>query len=64
VEHDQQQRGQRRGARHGVRRRRVHADAPGSVRRPSHYFPVHAATAHAMAGAATLTTLLLIVFHG
>lgn len=41
-----------------------HADAPGSVRRPSLYFPVHAATAHAMAGAATLTTLLLIVFHG
>lgn len=40
-----------------------HADVPGSVRRPSHYFPVHAATAHAMAGAATLTTLLLIVFR-
>jgi hypothetical protein len=40
-----------------------HADAPGLSRRPSQYFPVHAATAHAMAGAATLTTLLLIVFR-
>jgi manganese efflux pump family protein len=40
-----------------------HADASVSVRRPSNYFPVHAATAHAMAGAATLTTLLLIVFR-
>ena len=40
-----------------------HAGSPVNVRRPSRYFPVHAATAHAMAGAATLTTLLLIIFH-
>lgn len=40
-----------------------HADSAGHVRQPSRYFPVHAATAHAMAGAATLTTLLLIVFR-